>query len=237
MSSPGQLFQEMWREKLSGSNSKHYSPGENQRVDAAAKLLLSGERLLDVGCGAGILALAVKGKFREVFGVDLAESAVEAARSNGVISTRTDLNHDALPFDSESFDAVTFLSALPYIYDPYHALRECHRVLRKEGAFIISAANMRTLGKLVSIAVRGRFPTTSKGINIGYDGGTMHYFCSRNLEDLLSNSGFKVIEKQGIYYKPHVVRVFSAMPIISSLMAEFFGGELIFRASKIEITG
>src|SRR6266478_2331776 len=232
MNSPHRLFHAMWKEKLSGSDQRGYRPGENQRVDAAARLLAGGERLLDVGCGAGVLALAVKGKFREVFGVDVAQPAIEAARRNGVVASRVDLNSEPLPFDAEFFDAVTFLSVIPYVYDPYHALRECHRVLRRGGMLCVSAANMRTVGKLCKLLLKGRFPTTSKGIAIGYDGGAMHYFCSGDLSDLLNKTGFSQVNKRGIFYWPQCLRVTQKSSWLRHISSEFLAGEVLLSAEK-----
>jgi 2-polyprenyl-3-methyl-5-hydroxy-6-metoxy-1,4-benzoquinol methylase len=232
MNTPDQVFREVWRERLVRPGEDQYREGENQRVDLAARLLPSGQRLLDVGCGAGILGLAVKNSFNEVYGVDIADYAVESARNNGLIASRVDLNSTALPFDSDFFDAVTFLSVIPYIYDPYYVLRECHRVLRPDGMLILSVANMRTMGKLLSIVVRGRFPVTSKGVNIGYDGGALHYFCSADLVQLFAATRFAVIAKYGLFYRPKFIKTVDRAALLGHLACEFFAGEVLFVARK-----
>ena len=234
MNTPNQVFQTQWQEKLQGTNSVEYLPGNNLRVDAAMRALTPGKRLLDVGCGAGLLGLAVRDKFEEVYGVDLAEAAVTAACARGQIARRTDLNSESLPFPSEFFDAVTVLAVLPYVYDPEHALRECHRVLRPGGKLLLSAANMRTVGKLISTYVRGRFPATSKGMGVGYDGGALHYFCSWNLVTLLKNAGFSVMRANGTHYRPSFVGYLPAgVPLLSAFLREFFAGEIMLEATRL----
>jgi len=231
--SRNQLFQQVWEQKLDGNRQFKYCLGANQRVDAAAKILGPGERLLDVGCGSGTLGMAVSGKFHRVFGVDVADSAVEVASKNGVIASRVDLNCETLPFEAEFFDAVAFLSAIAYIYDPYDALRECHRVLKKNGMLVLTSANMRTFGKLFKIAIEGRFPTTSKGVRVGYDGGALHYFCAADLIALLTRAQFEVVDKQGIFYKPRHFRFFERVFLLRGITSEFLAGEILVTAKKV----
>lgn len=234
MNSPNQVFQTQWQEKLAGTLSNQYVPGENLRVDAAARALSPGKRLLDVGCGAGMLGLALRDRFDEIYGVDLAEGAVAIARASGQRAQRLDLNSELLPFRAEFFDAVTMLAVLPYVYDPSHVLRECHRVLQGGGKLLLSAANMRTVGKLVSTYVLGRFPSTSKGVGVGYDGGALHYFCSWNLAALLKNTGFSMVRVQGTHYRPKLLGYFpNEIPLASSVIREFFAGEVMIEAVRL----
>ena len=234
MNTPNRIFQAQWQERLEGTVSKDYVPGNNLRVDAAARALSRGKRLLDIGCGAGMLGLAVRDKFDEIHGVDVAEGAVIAARTSGQMAQRVDLNSECLPFPPEFFDAVTMLAVLPYVYDPYHVLRECQRVLHPGGKLVLSAANMRTVGKLVSTYVLGRFPSTSKGTGVGYDGGAVHYFCSWNLAALLESAGFSVVQTKGTHYRPRVFGDLpSRLPLVSSFFREFFAGEIMLEALRL----
>ena len=232
MNTPETLFDAVWQEKLRSSRSTGYVAGDNQRVDAAAALLVSGERLLDAGCGDGKLALAVKHKFTHVYGVDISEKAVACACDNGVIAKHVDLSGAAFPFEDQFFDAVTLLAVLPYVYDPDHVLGECYRVLRPGGTLLVGTANIRTLAKLYKISVTGRFPSTSKGVSVGCDGGAMHYFCSRDLRTLLSNARLTVEEVIGVFYRPRFLGALTRLPVVSGLIREFFAGELLCVARR-----
>lgn len=232
-SNPDHVFEELWHRRLEDATSLVYVPGRNLRIDCAARMLQPGSRLLDVGCGSGMLAIAVRGKFEQVYGVDIAESAVAAACRQGVAATRVDLSRDPLPFDSGFFGAVTLLAVLPYVYDPRRTLDECHRVLRDGGQFVLSVANMRTIGKFFRLFIRGRFPTTSKLNSSACDGGAMHYFCSRDLEDLLRSTGFEVTARKGIFCRPRFLERFpDTFPVLGNLKSEFFGGEVLLVARK-----
>ncbi len=230
---PEATFTEIWRSKLEWGSFASYVPGENLRVDEAARTLSGGKRLLDIGCGAGMLGCAVNRKYEEIYGVDIADEAVRLAKENGVRASQVDLNRESLPFEADFFDAVTALSVLPYVYDPEHTLRECHRVLRQGGELLLSVANMRTVGKLFQLFIRGRFPQTAKGYNIGYDGGAIHYFCYKDIKDLLVRAGFVVISRKGIFFRPRLLeKLPDKLVHLGAFKAEFLGGEIFVRALK-----
>ena len=92
-----------------------------------------GSSLLDLGCGAGMLAL-LKRKRVALTGVDLSDECVVAARRNGYDETvRSAL--EALPFDDASFDYAVSLDVLGHIPAEQKdaVLAEIRRVLRPDG--------------------------------------------------------------------------------------------------------
>jgi ubiquinone/menaquinone biosynthesis C-methylase UbiE len=96
-------------------------------------------RVLDVGCGGGSVAKAVKRERPdlEVFGCDLSESALKIAGAspNGVdfrLATA-----ERLPFDDGTFDLVWIFDVLEHVEDPERVLREVTRVLKPGGTFHI----------------------------------------------------------------------------------------------------
>src|SRR2546423_4807274 len=93
----------------------------------------SNSAVLDLGCGAGMLAL-LKRKGVELTGVDLSDECVAAARRNGYDeSVRANL--DALPFADGAFDYVVSLDVLGHIPAEQKdaVLAEIKRILRRDG--------------------------------------------------------------------------------------------------------
>ncbi|HVF71366.1 MAG TPA: class I SAM-dependent methyltransferase, partial [Chthoniobacterales bacterium] len=89
--------------------------------------------VLDLGCGAGILAL-LKRKDVTLVGVDLSDECVAAARRNGYDDTvRAELK--SLPFPNATFDYVVSLDVIGHIpaEDKDGALAEIKRVLKPDG--------------------------------------------------------------------------------------------------------
>ena len=90
-------------------------------------------RLLDVGTGPGTLIGPALTRGATVVALDLTDEMIEEARRRYPdVETRVGKASD-LPFDAESFDAVTLGFSLHHMAEPDRALHEAHRVLRPGG--------------------------------------------------------------------------------------------------------
>lgn len=100
------------------------------------------ERILDVGCGTGLVASGVArrvGLGGQVIGVDLSEAMLAVARRSArKPATFAGMAAEALVFRDGLFDLVTMGDCLTYLADPPRALAEAHRVLRAGGALALS---------------------------------------------------------------------------------------------------
>lgn len=92
-----------------------------------------GGRLLDVGTGAGFVTRCARGAFDLRVGIDISPGVLAAARASFDGGIACDV--DALPFRSETFDAVTCFAVLHHLYDPEPLVREVRRVLKPGGCF------------------------------------------------------------------------------------------------------
>ncbi len=116
-------FDRLWHNRIKPANANdNYCPGQNLRVDKALKVLTHGRRLLDIGCGDGTFMAQSKECFDEVFGVDIAEPAVNMVIQKGLYALVLNLNTDHLPYPDQFFNEVTILSTFQYFYDPEDVL-------------------------------------------------------------------------------------------------------------------
>jgi trans-aconitate methyltransferase len=92
-----------------------------------------GERILDLGCGDGVLTDRIVAAGAEVLGVDASPAMVDAARARG-LDARV-LDGGELRFDGE-FDAVFSNAALHWMTDPDAVIRGVQRALRPGGRFV-----------------------------------------------------------------------------------------------------
>ncbi|WP_439663089.1 methyltransferase domain-containing protein [Lentzea sp. HUAS TT2] len=111
-----------------------------KHVDAAG--LSFGERVIDLGCGAGRLANALAAHVHEVVGVDVAQSMVdEANRINRLPERISFVVYDGfrLPFDDESFDSAVTLISLQHSPPALqvNALLELQRVVKPGGVLVV----------------------------------------------------------------------------------------------------
>lgn len=93
-----------------------------------------GGHVLDVATGTGLVAAELLRHGHQVTGVDLSlEMLAVAHRRFGAEVELINASAEALPFDSESFDHLTFTYLLRYVVDPAATLAELARVVRPNG--------------------------------------------------------------------------------------------------------
>lgn len=121
-----------------------------QRLQTLQTLALrSGEKVLDVGCGTGLLshdmALTV-GESGCVLGVDFSNDMLELAAHRNAGLTQIQLMQsraEQLPVEDNYFDALTCTQTLLYVDDLGAALSEIHRALKPGGRFCIIETDWR----------------------------------------------------------------------------------------------
>ncbi|MDQ6839035.1 MAG: methyltransferase domain-containing protein [Actinomycetota bacterium] len=105
---------------------------------------LSGERLLDVGCGNGAYTTVLGEGFEEVHAIDVEPHRIEQFRQRSAADPKYSIavgTAEALDFPDDHFDVVTAIEVLEHIVDLDRALGEIGRVLRPGGAFLVSCPN------------------------------------------------------------------------------------------------
>src|SRR5690349_14205303 len=106
-------------------------------------LLLSearpGERVLDLGCGAGRFLRALTEAGAEAIGVELAQAAVDRARANAPGADVRLLEPDgSFPLGHGEVDLVWCSEVLEHVADTAHTLLEARRVLRADGRLLVT---------------------------------------------------------------------------------------------------
>ncbi|MGW5384699.1 class I SAM-dependent methyltransferase [Nocardia sp. NPDC003963] len=101
---------------------------------------VAGKRILDVGCGPGLLFAALRDRGAVPTGIDSSVRMLEHARRR--LGVDADLRladlADPLPFPDDTFDDVIASLVLHYLQDWRPALAELRRVLRPDGRLIVS---------------------------------------------------------------------------------------------------
>lgn len=115
-----------------------------------------GAVLVDLGCGAGLLAphIACKG-YRHV-GVDLTASALDVAAAHGVHAIRGDVT--AVPLADGCADVVTAGEILEHVADHAAAVGEACRLLRPGGLLVIDTLAATALARFIAVRVAERIP-------------------------------------------------------------------------------
>lgn len=115
-----------------------------------------GAVLVDLGCGAGLLAPHVAGAGYRHVGVDIGASALAQAAAHGVTVVRGDVT--AVPLADGCADVVAAGEILEHVPDLPTAVREACRLLRPGGLLVIDTLAATALGRFVAVTLAERIP-------------------------------------------------------------------------------
>ena len=114
-------------------------------IDAHARI--SGARVLDVGCGGGILSDSMARRGAQVLGIDLATKPLKVAQLHALESGTPNVEYreiaaEALAAEAPgSFDAVTCMEMLEHVPDPSSIVRACANLVKPGGWVFFSTIN------------------------------------------------------------------------------------------------
>lgn len=158
---------------------------------------ISGRRILDVGCGDGVLTVALGHRGAFVVGLDTSSSMLNAAQVRAA-RDHTELalcrgRAEFLPFADASFDLVVAVTILCFVQDAGYVFAEIHRVLRPGGRLVI--------GEL------GRWSTWAAGRRLRAWAGSPlwrhgRFRTARELRHLASANGLIPTRLEGAVYYP-----------------------------------
>jgi 2-polyprenyl-6-hydroxyphenyl methylase/3-demethylubiquinone-9 3-methyltransferase len=115
-----------------------------------------GAVLVDLGCGAGLMAPHVAGKGYRHVGVDLTASALAQAATHGVVPVRGDVT--AVPLRDGCADVVTAGEILEHVTDLPAAVAQACRLLRPGGLLVLDSLADTALCRFAAITVAERMP-------------------------------------------------------------------------------
>ena len=124
-------------------------------IDARTKL--AGKRVLDVGCGGGILSESMARRGAEVLGIDMGAAPLAVgtlhAEAAGVTNVKyRQVTVEALAAEQpESFDTVTCLEMLEHVPDPAAIVAACMRLVKPGGRVFFSTLNRNPKSWLFAI--------------------------------------------------------------------------------------
>lgn len=169
----------------------------------AERVALRGARVLDVGCGGGILSEALAASGAQVTGIDLAPRVLDVARlhlyeSNLQVDYR-EVSVEALAQESPgAFDVVTCMEMLEHVPDPGSVIAACAVLLRPGGRLFLSTLNRTPLA--FGAAILG----AEYALNL-LPRGTHHYaqfIRPAEMAAALREAGLELEDVSGLAYNP-----------------------------------
>lgn len=170
--------------------------------DPAADAPLAGLRVLDVGCGGGLVAEPMARLGAEVVGADPSERNVAVARAHAAragltIDYRAE-TAEALAAAGETFDAVLALEVVEHLPDPAGVLAVCAGMLRPGGLAVVSTINRTARAWALAVVAAERVlrwlpPGTHEW---------RRFVTPDELAEMLGAAGLEVVDRAGMVFDP-----------------------------------
>ena len=166
----------------------------NKLLNLVRSSISESSAVIDIGCGAGILADALTGRYKSYVGVDISAERIRQARARikdkKALFTVADAG--SVPCADSSFDAAVSIEVIEHLWDAELLIKEARRVLKEGGVFILTT------------------PTGLWYENITwqlYRDPHLHEFSYRKLKELLERQGFQIKSLSGIGFKLPKIKI------------------------------
>lgn len=154
-SSTSELESQAYYDAFSDSYERERGAGYHRMLDdlemRVCEPLATGRRVLEVGCGTGLILSRLAQHADSAWGVDLSPAMLRVAKQRGLSVVRGSATD--IPFADESFDMVCSFKVLAHVPDIGQALREIARVTKPGGQMVLEFYNpfsLRYLAKRIA---------------------------------------------------------------------------------------
>ncbi len=117
---------------------------------------IAGKRVLDVGCGGGILSESMAGMNAEVTGIDLSEKALKVAKLH-LLESGKKVDYRKISVEEmaaecpESFDVITCMEMIEHVPDPDSVIASCAKLVKPGGWVFLSTLNRNPKSYLYAV--------------------------------------------------------------------------------------
>ena len=170
--------------------------------DLTAHLPFKGLRLLDIGCGGGLLSEPMARLGADVLGADAAPRNIPVAKlhaeQSGLTIDYRNTTAEALAAAGERFDVVLNMEVVEHVADPLAYLTACHDLLKTGGLMICSTLNRNP--KSFAMAIVG-----AEYVMRWLPKGThdwQKFITPDELYDLIRRAGLDPVDRKGMVFNP-----------------------------------
>jgi 2-polyprenyl-6-hydroxyphenyl methylase/3-demethylubiquinone-9 3-methyltransferase len=166
---------------------------------------LAGARVVDVGCGAGLIAESLAAAGARVTGIDMSPAMLEAARrhlgSSGLkIDYRLTTAEALAEREPAAFDAAVCLELLEHVPDPGSLVAACARLVRPGGDVFFATLNRTLAARVLAVWTAERL----LGIVPKHTHDWRRFIRPEELREMAEEAGLKPMNISGLRYVPYI---------------------------------
>jgi ubiquinone/menaquinone biosynthesis C-methylase UbiE len=184
-------------------NLKIYESAYELSIKKARAVLSPDQKVLEIGCGTGIIALGIAPFVESVVATDISPQMIAVAKSKADDASITHVEFRvcdgyALPYEDQAFDAVLLFNVLHFVKEPISFLHEAHRLLKPSGCLVSATdcyAEPVPLPFRIGLGVQ-------RLLNLIGVIPFMGYYKKEDLHQLLEQCAFAVVETDVLHPAP-----------------------------------
>ena len=171
-------------------------------IEAILAIVNSSPNVLEMGCGTGIVTVAIAPNVREITGIDIspkmiAKAQEKALRQNIENVTFKVLDASELPFPDHAFDVVLLPNLLQLVPQPEKVIKESRRLL-KPGGTLVTVTDCLGAPAPLKIKIQLLY---GRLLKLFGKMKNLHFYKPMDLKRLLSDNGFEVIKEANLHQK------------------------------------
>ncbi len=182
-------------------------------------------RVLDIGCGDGLMLSLLRDRGCEVAGVDLSEEAVRKCQARGIACQVIDIGTQSIPLEMGSFDTVIMIDVLEHVYDPSVVLKKAADAAGH--MLVLSVPNFSSFPARVQV-MRGKVPE-----NNGPGKGHVQWFTYEVFRKLITDAGLRIVRVDSITFWQGIPGVRNIIQWLAQKFPSFFALSWVIQAKKI----
>lgn len=165
------------------------------------KYLKDDDVVLDYGCGTGTTACALAHHVKQIHAIDISSKMIEIAKQKAIVGKIENVNFlqtDVIDkrYHNDRFDTILAFNMLHTVSHPYEVTQRIYDLLKPEGLFISVTPCLR---EKMSFSVSAQIQLVRMLCKIGIIPIEIRRLKSSDLDDLMANTEFEIIETEKIY--------------------------------------